>query len=195
VPWRDLARLAAVLGGLAAAAAVWYRSGLILNHTASMPLGVYRVQRAGSAPRDGTVAPPARGSTVVWCLPARLAAEARRRGYLVRGRCPGEAEPVLKVVAAVPGDTVVVDADGIGVNGRRLPNSRPLGRDARGRRLAAVPHGTYVVPTGIAWLWSQHDARSFDSRYYGGVPVGGLVGLTRPVWTARRSQGAADREP
>jgi conjugative transfer signal peptidase TraF len=195
--WRDFAGLAAAFVGLAAAAVLWHRSGLVFNHTASMPVGFYRVQRMQRARGDEPAQRISltRGVTVVWCLPERLVGQARRRGYLVRGRCPGGVEPMLKTVVAIPGDSVVVDSAGMTVNGWRLPNSRPLTFDSRGRRLTGIPRGKYVVPPGQAWLWSPYHASSFDSRYYGAVPVSGLVGLARPVWTRRTSTDVARHAP
>ena len=182
---RDFAMLAAILSGVGGATVVWRRSGLVFNHTASMPIGFYRIDRAQRVPSRNPPPQLARGATVVWCLPEALVCEARKRGYLVRGSCPGDAEPMLKVVAAVAGDTVVVDSAGMQVNGRRLPNSRPLRLDSRGLRLSGVAYGTYVVPPDTAWLWSPHHALSFDSRYFGGVPLSGLVGFASPVWVRK----------
>ena len=173
--WRDFARLGVVFLGLGACGVAYHSSGVVFNHTASMPMGFYQVRRAAPA--------VTRGAVVVWCLPTSLVAEAKRRGYLGGGSCPGGVESILKEVAAVPGDTVVVDPAGLAVNGRRLAGSRPLARDSRGRPVASVPHGRYVVRPGEAWLWSPHTAHSFDSRYYGALPVAGLVGVARPLWT------------
>lgn len=188
--WRDFAALGAVFAGLGVGAIAYQRSGVLLNHTGSMPLGLYRVTRT---PRDAMTGAPvlARGARVVWCLPLRLVDEARRRGYLGGGVCPGNVESILKEVAALPGDTVVVDADGMAVNGRRLPNSGPLARDSRGRAITAVPFGRYPVRPGEAWVWSPYTAHSFDSRYYGALPLADLVGVARPLWT--QDQGVPGR--
>jgi conjugative transfer signal peptidase TraF len=178
--WRDFARLGAVFVLLWVAAVAYHRSGVVLNHTGSMPLGLYHVTRA---PRVTSVPVLTHGATVVWCLPQRLGGEARRRGYLGGGSCPGGVESILKVVAAVAGDTVVVDSAGIAVNRRRLPYSRPLTFDSRGRSTTAMPHGWYVVGPAEAWVWSPYTALSFDSRYFGALPIAGLVGIAHPLWT------------
>lgn len=180
--WRDFAALGAVFAGLGAAAIAYQRSGVLLNHTGSMPLGLYRVSRAPRAVASD-VPVLTRGATVVWCLPLRLVGEARRRGYLGGGACPGGVESILKEVAAVPGDTVVVSAAGMAVNGRALPYSRPLAHDSRGRPITAVPFGRYPVVPGEAWVWSPYTALSFDSRYYGPLALSDLVGVARPLWT------------
>lgn len=97
----------------------------------------------------------------------------------------GAAEPVLKHVAAVAGDTVVVGASGLTIHGHLLANSRALGRDARGRPAASVAVGVHAVRPATAWLWSPYTMHSFASRYYGAVPVDGWVGVARPVWVRR----------
>src|SRR5271165_6503631 len=97
-------------------------SGLRFNGTRSMPIGLYRV-----------VAPDAlgirRGALVAVCAPAAAAELGRRRGYLTRGQCAGDSEPLLKVVAAVAGDDLTVSSSGVFVNGCRLPSSAPRSTD------------------------------------------------------------------
>ncbi len=185
---RDLAALAGVLGTCGAVAAAWYRSGLVLNHTPSLPRGLYQLARLTPTARArvarGDSVPP-RMTMVAWCLPRDVSDLARARGYVIRGSCEGGAEPILKFTAAVPGDTVTVDGRGLSVNGRRLANSRPVSHDGRGRPVPIVPPGTYPVPSGRAWLWSPYTAHSFDSRYFGSVALAGWVGTVRPIWTGR----------
>lgn len=196
--WRDLGALVLALAATAGAAVLWYRSGLLVNHTASLPVGLYRVTRLTAAERDAAAAgrlAPLRGAVVVWCLPDDVAAVGRRRGYLLRGPCPGDVEPVLKHVAAVPGDTVVVNAGGLAVDGGLLANSRALARDARGRPTSPVPPGIYAVTAGTVWLWSPYTPRSFDSRYYGAVTASGWLGVARPLWTRRPAMPINPRAP
>ena len=182
---RSFVRLGIAFGTLGATASGWYHLGLLVNHTGSLPIGLYRVERLSDAERaaaaGGRLAPP-RGAVVVWCLPADVAALGRRRGYLVRGSCPGGAEPVLKHIAAVAGDTVVVGANGLRVDGHLLANSGVLSRDARGRPMIPITPGIYPVRFGTAWLWSPYTVHSFDSRYFGAVPLDGWVGVAHPVW-------------
>src|SRR5262249_4546722 len=116
-----------------------------LNVSPSAPLGLYRA----------VARPVARGDLVVGCVPvvaARLARRgaarlARDRGYLAGGNCPGDVQPVLKRVGAIPGDMVAVFPDGVTVNGRRLPGSATAAVDSWGRALPHVPWGTTVVAT------------------------------------------------
>lgn len=153
-------------------------AGLRVNMTASMPRGLWHV-----APAAG---PIPRGAIVSLCLPSGpLLRLALRRGYLGAGRCPGGAEPLLKPVVAIAGDLVRVTAAGIAVNGALLPNSAALKQDRTGHPLRTVPPGTYRVGPGAVWLVSSYAARSFDSRYFGPVPVADIQGLAHPIWVVR----------
>jgi conjugative transfer signal peptidase TraF len=159
---------AALILGLSVAA---YTFGFRLNLSASIPPGVYRV----------TKDPVAKGSLVLVCLPPALSAFARSRDYVRAGSCKDGNAPVGKVVAAAAGDTVDVTASGLMVNGGQLSNTRPLGNDGRGRALPHIESGRYIVRTGQIWLASSYSTRSFDSRYFGPVPVDRIVSSVRPI--------------
>ena len=172
--WWDLFLLGAVLAVLGSVIVFVRASGLRIQHTGSLPMGLYR---------DVPHARPARGAIGVWCLPIGTARWARARGYIGPGPCPGNIEPLGKVIMAREDDTVRLSGDGIMVNGAAVPNSRPVARDSRGRPLTPVPSGTYVLQHGQVWLGSPYTDRSFDSRYFGPVPDAMLVSVVRPVWT------------
>lgn len=182
----DLILLGGILGLLACVAILVSRSGLHIQHTGSLPMGLYR---------DVSGRTPVRGAIGVWCLPTDVAQWARARGYIGPGRCPGNAEPLGKMVMAREGDTVRLSADGITVNGGAVPNSRPAARDSHGRPLAPAPLGTYVLRRREVWLGSPYTNRSFDSRYFGPIPDTMLLSIVRPVWTVplADSSGSARR--
>jgi conjugative transfer signal peptidase TraF len=161
----------ALLLGIALAEA----AGLRVNATASMPRGIWRVEAAGTR--------IARGEVVSVCLPDTPAVrEAARRGYISAGACPGGHEPLLKPIAAIAGDAVTVTGHVIAVNGEPIAVSAPLYSDSAGRPLQPIPAGVYHVPGDTVWLLSAHDPRSFDSRYFGAVPVASIQGIAHPIW-------------
>lgn len=168
---------------LACGAVAVSRSGLRIQHTGSLPMGLYR---------DVGSASPVRGAIGVWCLPLGVAQWARARGYIGGGSCPGNVEPLGKVVLAAVGDTVTLSADGITVNGVAIPNSRPAARDSRGRLLTPASFGTYILRRGEVWIGSPYTDRSFDSRYFGPVPDTMLLSVVRPVWTLPSHGSAQD---
>ena len=156
-----------VVIGLGAA----YFVGLRVNLSGSMPLGVYRLE-------SGSVT---RGSIVLACLPPAPAAFARARGYVPRGVCGDGSAPVGKTVVAIGGDTITVRSDAIIVNGRAVPNSRALDRDSHNRVLRAYPVGEYLVAPTDIWLISSFSSGSFDSRYFGPVPVSLILARARRI--------------
>lgn len=150
--------------------------GLRFNLTSSLPVGLYRVTHDSPTLE--------RGAIVLYCLPAPVAGFAHERGYVPRGgQCPGGLTPIGKMVAALPGDTVVLTADGITINGALESHSRALASDLKGRELPHLLGGSYVVQRDYIWLLAPSD-RSFDSRYLGPLPVRNVLGRVQPLWIA-----------
>jgi conjugative transfer signal peptidase TraF len=148
--------------------------GFRLNETPSVPVGLWRVSAAAVLER---------GRVVSLCPPATDAfLEARRRGYLHRGRCPCALEPMLKVLAGLPGDEVLQTAEAL-INGRAVPHSKALDTDAEGRPLPALASPRFVLRAGEGMFLGTHP-RSFDSRYFGPLPLAAIEGEARPILTA-----------
>ena len=162
---------------LAAGGGAW-AAGFRVNTTASMPRGIWAVTAPAGAVH--------RGDVVTLCLPdtprMRLGHE---RGYIGAGSCPDGMEPLVKPVAAVPGDTVTVKPGGCSVNGDRVPNTAQFAIDGAGRPLQGIPPGTYDVEPGQVWVLSGHSPMSWDSRYFGPVPKAAVLGRARPMWVFR----------
>ena len=88
--------------------------------------------------------------------------------------------PFLKPVAAMAGDVVCVDTQGLWVRGQWYG---PVVAAAAGRRL---PHleGCQTIRAGEVFVASR-EARSLDSRYYGPVQVAQVTHVATPAWTWR----------
>lgn len=152
-------------------AAGWI-GGLRINTTPSEPLGLWRI-----VPLTRSVLP---GDTVFVCPPDNAAMrEARQRGYLRRGLCPGGFAPLIKTVIAVAGQRVDV-TDHIAIDGVPIPASRIIEKDGQGRSLRHDRSG--IVPPGEVYLHSDFIG-SWDSRYFGPVPESGVLGLAQEVLT------------
>ncbi|MBA1344921.1 conjugative transfer signal peptidase TraF [Rhizobium sp. WYCCWR 11146] len=169
---RVLLFLAGAGGAIAALATIAYMGGFRLNLTPSEPLGLWRIvalQRPVEA-----------GDLVFICPPPTASFEkARRRGYVRRGLCPSGFAPLIKTVAALPGQHIEIGAN-VTVDGRPLASSIVRASDGEGRPI--TPFKTGIVPLRNLFLHSSF-ASSYDSRYFGPVPETGLLGLARPVLT------------
>ena len=148
---RRLARRALFVGvWLALTFALVFGAGLRFNPTPSLPKGIYRL-----APGL-----PAKNDLVSFCLEGEFAELALERGYLESGSCPSGLRPLLKRLAALPGDSVD-------------PSTFPIRSvDSHGRSIspALIPG---VVPPGMALVLADHPG-SFDSRFFGFVPLDSL---------------------
>src|SRR6266566_6598770 len=150
-------------------------TGLRLNLTGSLPVGLYVAARGA----------PARGALVLVCLPPQIATFASVRGYVPRGgACPGGVVPIGKRVLAIAGDTVTVTLTGLTVNGVPVPNSQALAADRKGRLLRGLAEGRYHVGRDELWVLSSYSRVSFDSRYFGAVRLSDVRGRLMPLWTA-----------
>ena len=126
--------------------------------------------------------PPAIGDVVMFCpsLKNRAVQELFYRGLMYRDvntKCEARLVPLAKVLVALEGSTVQVTVQGLVIDNRLLPNTKPLTFDRQGRPLTSMALGAYQVQPGQAWVASTYNERSFDSRYYGPVEAKGLVTL------------------
>ena len=145
--------------------------GLRFNTSASLPLGLYVTTTDG------------RASLVEFCPAEPFATFSIARGYRDPGACRDGAAPLLKPVVASAGDTVELSAHGISVNGILLRNTAPLPKDSAGRPLSAWPFGRYVVARDTVWVASTYQPRSFDSRYFGPLPMSIIRHRLKPFLT------------
>lgn len=146
--------------------------GIRLNLTPSEPLGIWRIEPLS---RDPIV-----GDLVFICPPSTPKfEEAWRRGYLRRGLCVGGFAPLIKTVAALPGQIIEI-GDTVAIDGAVLDASLVRQSDGQGRPI--IPYSGGIVPPGHVFLRSSF-ASSYDSRYFGPVPISGLLGLANPILT------------
>jgi conjugative transfer signal peptidase TraF len=140
---------------------------MLINGTASEPLGLYRLVRHGSADYRS-------GMYVVFPVPPDMQALVYGRHWMPDG------VPFLKELAALGGDRVCVLPHRLEINGRYV--GPVYEEDSQGR---ALPRnlGCFPVPQGMFFAASGHLDKSFDSRYFGPLPLTQLLGEARPVWT------------
>ena len=131
-----------------------------------------------SAPRGWYVQRPLHGLNpgmrVFARLPAAAARLAGQRGYL-----PSHL-PLLKRIGALEGQVVCVEGGLVRIGGRTMTVARS--RDGRGRPLDPWT-GCRLLAHGEVFLVTNHSHTSFDSRYFGPVGRGAILGEAVPLWT------------
>ena len=140
---------------------------LLWNASASVPVGLYRIDVG---------AHPALGDFVAIDPPERIAALLDARGYLPRG------VPLLKKVAATEGMLVCRSGAFVTIDG--TATARALTRDRAGRPLPYWLGCRLLQPGELFLLGTRPD--SLDGRYFGPLPASGLVGTAHPVATRDR---------
>lgn len=145
---------------------------LRINHTPSMPKGLYRT----------TQNPITRDSWVEVCLSEKLSQFGFARHYLQAGTCPDGVEPTFKKVVGIAGDTVDVRPYYVAINGMPLPHSATFLTDGNGRLLPSIARGRFILSADNVWLYGQASSRSWDSRYYGAVDKSHIVAVVKPIF-------------
>jgi conjugative transfer signal peptidase TraF len=169
----DVARASVVAAiGLLAAGLLCFAVGLRINTTRSIPIGLYRL----------TDVPVGKGEYVIFCPPrSSLFDEARTRGYIGAGFCPGDYGFMMKRVLAAANDRIMSTPDGLRINGELLPASVPLETDNAGRMMPHYPFNDYTLEKSELLLMSDVSRTSFDSRYFGPVNLSQIKGVIRPI--------------
>lgn len=157
--------IVAGLASLAWAAFVTPIPRVIYNPSDSVPVGWYRIVRAGTLHV---------GSFVLIHLPAASAALAARRRYLPLN------VPLLKRIGAMAPEAVCVRGGIVRIDG--IPVAATLHVDGAGRRLTAWRQ-CRRLRVGELFLLSTSNPASFDSRYFGPVKTSAVIGLAHPLWT------------
>ena len=145
-------------------------AGIRINATPSLPIGLYIKADASS-------------KFIEFCPVGPSAWLAANRGYRTAGDCPDGASALLKPIIAKAGDIVEVTAEGISVNAHFVQNTAPLSMDTKHRPLDHFPYGRYIVAREEVWVASSYNSLSFDSRYYGPVPIYRIREHLKPLLT------------
>lgn len=137
---------------------------LLWNASASLPIGLYRIDPGARATLGRAVAyRPTPAQTTLLA----------RRGYLPEG------VPLLKRVAAAAPSVVCRRGLDVSIDGRLAARARRA--DRAGRPLPAWS-GCHRLHVSEVFLLASAAPDSFDSRYIGPVSRTRIIGPTTPLW-------------
>ena len=167
--WKIVAISGAAIGALALASVVKFSPFLVWNASASAPIGLYRVERNERLEV---------GDYVLVKPDEALAKFITQRGYL------SENIPLLKRVAAVPGDEICRQSEAILIN--KIHVADALNFDSLGREMPSW-NGCFTLQSDEMFLLNDPE-NSLDGRYFGATNAVDAIGVAKPVWV-RESAG------
>ncbi|GAA4488248.1 S26 family signal peptidase [Gluconacetobacter asukensis] len=135
----------------------------VWNETASVPVGLYRIQ---------STTPVRVGDIVAIRLPEHEAMLLAARGYLPFG------VPLLKPVAALAGQSVCRIGVHVTIDGKAAGDAKTV--DHRGRPLP-VWQGCQRLGSGQVFVMNAAVPTSLDGRYFGILPMDTVIGRAVPV--------------
>lgn len=154
---RGLKRLLASVICLLVFVGALYISGIRINTTSSLPLGVWRVKKTNAAQlRIGD-------SVAINCAAV-----------------PKASANLMKDIGALPGDIMTREGNVVYRNGKPLPLSTIQDATLGGEKIDCIEYPV-TVPEGYIWLSSRHE-RGYDSRYFGAVPAQAVIGKAVLLW-------------
>lgn len=153
----------AAIGAISMASAVNFAPVLVWNASASAPIGLYRIER----PDRLEV-----GDYLLVRPNETLAKFIVERGYLP------ENIPLLKRVAALPGDEICRESQAIFINEIRVADAQMF--DSFGREMPAWS-GCFTLQSDQIFLLNDPE-RSLDGRYFGATKFDDVIGAAQPVW-------------
>ena len=78
---------------------------------------------------------------------------------------------------------VEIEPGYVSINGAPFERSAVASRDSAGRPLSHAAWGSHRVGHDEVWLFGFNDRRSWDSRYFGPVPLADVRGNIKPIVT------------
>jgi len=142
----------------------------VWNHSASVPIGLYRLISKDSIER---------GDLVLIRPPEMLSL------FLSEGRYLAADTLLLKSIAALPGQTVCRDGNTISID--HLPIGTASAADGMGR-LLPVWQGCITLSPDQIFAMNSDVPDSLDGRYFGALPRSSIIGYAAPILTAEATK-------
>lgn len=149
---------------------VLYQRYFVINFTQSMPLGVY----IKSYPAFYT-----KNDMVLVCLDDAIARWSVANHIIADGSGCQHSAPLLKKIAATGGDRVIVNCEGIIINGKLMEHTAPVAKHIK--RWIPI-NSEILLKDGEFIVIANQNNLSFDSRYFGTVTTENVIAKASPLW-------------
>lgn len=140
-----------------------YLPRLVINLSASMPRGIYRIVPFTT---------PERGLLIAFNVPEATLHELGERAWLKTDA------PLIKPIAGLPGDSVCISDTDVQINGKAV--GPVFATDFQGRPLPRF-RGCFTVQARHVFPLSTFAERSFDARYFAAIAQHRIIGAAIPI--------------
>ncbi|NEW59903.1 conjugative transfer signal peptidase TraF [Sulfurovum sp. bin170] len=146
---------------------------VIFNTTSSFPLGFYKISKSNQYKK---------GDLVSFCaVPSKMIDRMIKQGYSQKNSlCPNQTPQLLKKILGLEGDNITMNSVVL-VNNQPIKNSRVFKKDRNGNLLNFQQ--SQRVKKDYFWAMSDYNEKSFDSRYFGQIPLENIIGRATPIMT------------
>lgn len=147
--------------------AYWCRGRYVINISASLPMGIYKLYETKDKKID-------KGDIVMFLFPEEAEKYIRERKYL-----PGNVNTLLKHVIAVEGDKVEAKNKTLYINDQEFWLGKIREKDSKGLPLPIMKSKT--LEKDEYFVFGTHPT-SFDSRYYGVIKRELILKKAELIW-------------
>lgn len=148
--------------------------GVRFNTTPSLPIGFYFASNAI----------PAKGDIVAFCPEDNsVVRQLYHLHYINKGYCDGGYGFLMKKILAAKKDRISITDSGITVDGKMVPNSKPLYAFVPGIDKNLAQREGYILAEDEVLLLSDVNAYSLDARYFGPSKTNTIQNVITPIFT------------
>lgn len=143
----------------------------VMNRTTSVPFGIYRIDK---------FTPSGKGYVLICPPDNAFFKEIVKRNYVESGNeCNNSTVFFIKHIAGSEGDYVVINENGVYINGSIWVNSKPMENDSNGE---LMPKFRYDGKLGKGeYIFMGETKKSLDSRYFGVLNESVIINSAVPI--------------
>lgn len=149
---------------------------IIFNTTSSFPLGLYKISSKKNY---------IKGELVSFCaIENKTFTRMIKEGYTQpHPNCSNRTPQLLKKIIALEDDNITI-GKAISLNNQPIKNSTIFKKDHNGNLLSI--QSSQKIKKGYFWAMSDYNEKSYDSRYFGQVPLSNIIGIATPILTWKK---------
>lgn len=145
-------------------AVTFYQLGFRINATESVAGIIWQIE---NKPHNFN-----KGDYIVVCPPPEFMTKHKIAQHLEIGNCAGK-KPLLKQIIGIEGDHVLINNNGVHINGKFIRNTKPILKQHQNIN-QTIPLNQFII--------AGETSNSMDSRYFGPIKKQWIVGKVNLIY-------------